>query len=100
MRQVDSSVLGDRSVASAFLCGHLRNDGQVTLFVCAGDGEFRGTSSAYIQKVRGRLIVNVIDAVAGVHLRKNGAVVPNIEYLRERATGDEQWPAFASNPKP
>src|SRR5579863_2142416 len=90
MGQVDGSVLGDCRVASALLGGHRCDDGQVTLLVCASDDELSLISSTYIQHVRGGLIVNVIDAVASIHLRENGAVVAHIHYFRKRTAGDKQ----------
>src|ERR1700739_4660489 len=99
VRQVDSSVFGDCRVASALLGGHLRDDGQVTLLVCAGDGEFSHISSAHIQHVSGWLIVNVIDAIAGINLRDNGAVMPDVEYLRKCTAGDKQVAGLRVQPQ-
>jgi hypothetical protein len=71
VRQVESAILGEHTVASALPGWNLRNDGKVTVIVRVSDGKFPGTSSANIQQVRGRRIINVIHAIACIDPTKN-----------------------------
>src|SRR5258706_11477011 len=90
VRQVESAVLGEHTVATALRDWNLRHDGKTTVIVRSGNSKFGSFRSSNIQQVRGRRIVNVIHAIACIDHRKNGAVVPSVEYFCERATGDEQ----------
>jgi hypothetical protein len=90
VRQENRSVLRDRGIAGTRLRRYLRNHCELALRVGAGDGQLRIARGAYIQKVRGRDVANVIYAVAGVHLGKYGSVMSDIEHLREGAAGHEQ----------
>jgi hypothetical protein len=71
VRQVESAILGEHTVASVLPSWNLRNDGKVTVIVRVSDGKFPGASSANIQQVRGRRIINVIHAIACIDPTKN-----------------------------
>src|SRR5258708_2529060 len=83
------SVFVEHTIAGALTSGHLPNERKVAFPVRTSDVKFRSFSSANIQQVRSGRIINIIDAVSGVNHRENRTVAPNIEHLRERATGDE-----------
>ena len=66
VREINGTVLSDNAIASALVRRYLCDDAELASGVNSGDREFRVLGRAYIERVRSRRVIKVIDAVAGI----------------------------------